>query len=382
MKLLFITEYFPATTEVEVHGGVEVRTYNIAKRLAKRHSVTVISSLEFGKPRKQILNRIVVKRVGGIRRYSSFGKHTSIFSRFIFVIYSVWEGLNVDFDLVEGTGYMGWIPAWIVGVVKHKKKVAWIADLTEFTFKPYLSNWSIVVIQLIERLILKLKWDALVCISNTVCKKVQRLGVPSERINVIYCGTDVNKIQRLHVEKNHQEIVCVARLVKYKRIEDLITALQKVKLRIPSVKLSIIGVGGELKFLKNIVANLNLRKQVQFKGFIPKHRDVWRLIKQARVLCVPSEIEGFGITTIEAMAAGVPVVAADLPINREITKNKGVLFFKSKNTVDLANQLTTLLVNQEIYHRLIRQSGFVIRNYDWKKLSKQTQELYENLCSY
>jgi len=98
--------------------------------------------------------------------------------------------------------------------------------------------------------------------------------------------------------------------------------------------------GPEEVNLKKLVNKLNLRANVEFLGFIENHDDVIRQLKASDVFALPSIVEGFGMVVIEAMAAGIPYVASDIPPIREVTsKGIGGLLFEPTNCEDLALKL-------------------------------------------
>ena len=133
--------------------------------------------------------------------------------------------------------------------------------------------------------------------------------------------------------------------------------------------------------LKNLTKIMNLEKIINFHGFVPKHRDVIRLVKSSQIFCLPSAVEGFGIATIEAMASGVPVVVADTPSNQEVTQRKGALFFEPHNYRDLAQKIIYLLSHKNTYQRLTTQAVSAVKRYDWEIIYRQTEKLYANLCA-
>lgn len=377
MKLLFITEYFPAKLSVDVHGGVEVRTFEIARRLARRHKVSVIASREYGKPKTQILAGVYVERVGPTRTYTTFGQ---FWLRLLFSMNAIWRGLNLDFDLVEGAGLIGWLPTYVISLIKNKKRTMVVADVVEaytqatpFVTRQFLRMW--------QQFIFHKPWDAVICISHTIANKLAQLGV-RKNVAVIYCGVDTGQIRKLLVTKKSQHISCVSRLVSYKRIADLILAVANVKQVVPQAKLSIVGVGDEDKKLKDLTTELSLRSTVRFHGAINEQYQVWRLIKRSSIFCLPSVVEGFGLATIEAMAAGVPVVLADLPINHEVTKDKGALFFRPTDKEDLAEKLITLFTDKPLYQKLAKEGSIIAASYSWQDISQQSEKLYENLCTH
>ncbi len=378
MRILFIAEYFPATSNLDVHGGVEIRTFHVAKHLAKNHTVLVVTSKEEQKPQSQEINRINIQRVGLRRKYVA--SNGQFFSRFIFIIQAFWRGLSLDFDVVEGTGITGWLPAYGLGLVKHKKRILFFPDLVE----SYGAGSQTVigkVLFLFQKWILKERWHQIICISHTVSKKLLSLGVPKKNISIIYCSTDSAQIKRISVKKRvFPTLSCVSRLVPYKRVNDLIEAMVFIKKKFPSVKLEIIGVGDQLNKLQKLTSYLHLNSQIKFHKYIKNHSDVLKLVKSSHVFTLPSVTEGFGIVTLEALAAGVPVVVPDLPIYHEVTRNKAALFFIPKKSQDLAKYVIKLLSSKSVYKQLVYEAREVVGNYSIKKMVYETERVYERVC--
>lgn len=376
MKLLLITEYFPSTTHVDVHGGMEVRSYETAVRLADAHEVTVIASLDGDKPKTQYINKIRVIRVGPKRTYTS---NSQILVRLMYMWHAVLYGLRMPFDVVEAGGLMSWLPAWIIGSVKKKKRVMVVADLVE-EYAGRVSLLSKSLLTLYQNILFSLSWDSVISISYTTAKKLQSRNVRKNNIEVIYCGTKIEQISNLKVNKIPFKICCVSRLVSYKRIEDLISAIYYVHDVFPNIVLDIVGIGEDESKLKSLAARLGLIN-IKFHGFVKNQQKVWKLMKESQLFCLPSIVEGFGLVTIEAMAGGVPVVLADVPIHHEITQNRGVVFFTPKNSKHLSRVLIQLFQNRTLYQRLSKEAQIQAARYNWSLVAKKTEQLYENLCA-
>ena len=80
------------------------------------------------------------------------------------------------------------------------------------------------------------------------------------------------------------------------------------------IGLTIVGVGSELEFLKKKARELGIESRTEFMG---KQNDVGRFLAKADVVLVPSRYEGYGLVIVEALAAGVPVIATDVGVARE-----------------------------------------------------------------
>jgi len=159
-------------------------------------------------------------------------------------------------------------------------------------------------------------------------------------------------------------IICVARLVKTKRIDQLIKATAKLK-----DKLIVVGTGPQEKYLKQLTGS-----RVKFLKNLPR-KELIRQLKQADIFCLPSVVEGFGIATIEAMACGLPAVLADIPVSREVTKNgQGAVFFEPENISDLTNKIKTI---KKIYKQKQAEAFKLARTYSWERIYKETKAVYE-----
>lgn len=371
LKFLFISEYFPSTSQLNIRGGIEARTFHLAKYLAQKYLVTVIASKEPDKPQIQKLEKINIRRVGITYGYN----RTGIRSRIFFIIAVVWDGLKVDFDFVEGSSFFGWIPALLLSLLKNKRRVLLVADVIRNYTQEIPQPIRMFLISL-ERFIFWCSWDAIICISHTVKNSIQ---TQNKTLKVIYCGVDTNLTQKIRVKKFRFHISCVARLVPYKRINDLIDAIYLLKSEISGLHCTIIGSGEEYGNLSKQVSILDLKKQISLVGFMPSQADVYKVIKSSQVFCLPSIVEGFGIAAVEALTLGVPVVLADTTVNREITQGQGALLFKSKNSKDLANCLRQIFKNKELYKRLINQGLKLAKKYKLKQTNLATEKLYESL---
>ncbi|HLC99831.1 MAG TPA: glycosyltransferase, partial [Patescibacteria group bacterium] len=163
-------------------------------------------------------------------------------------------------------------------------------------------------------------------------------------------------------------------------VEDLLGAIKIVKEQIPEVQCKIIGSGPRENKLKALARELGIDDRVEFLGFIPKRSDVIALMKRSHVFCLPSLVEGFGMVTIEALAAGIPYVNSDIPATREITEGGiGGLLFEPKNIGDLAEKMMLTLRAQNISETQRLQADRLIRAYEWKRLSAPLVDTYKRL---
>jgi glycosyltransferase involved in cell wall biosynthesis len=86
--------------------------------------------------------------------------------------------------------------------------------------------------------------------------------------------------------------------------------------------------------------------RVTFTGYLPERTDVHALLSRLNLYAMPSRHEGFGVAAVEAMAAGLPVIAGDIPPLREVVGEAGV-FVPPRDSAALADVLGDLLEDDD-----------------------------------
>jgi glycosyltransferase involved in cell wall biosynthesis len=163
--------------------------------------------------------------------------------------------------------------------------------------------------------------DRIVAVSEaTKNALVEQYGIPEEKVTVIHNVVETSRFHHLEVQKNPHSLLYIGRIDKRKGIEFLIRSMPIVRDRIPDVQLLVGGKGGELEKMKILVGQLHLEHTVTFLGFVPDEQ-LNELYNRAQCVVVPSIFEGFGITVIEALAAGTRVVGTDVDGIREILQS-------------------------------------------------------------
>ncbi len=378
IKVVFITEYFPSNLHIDVQGGVELRTYQLARNLAAFHDVTVLSSKEKNKPINQILADIKIKRIGLPRVYQYGG---GFISRLAFIYNSYQELKKINPDIVEGSGIIGQMAAYIYGKYHHIVKVAFVPD-TFSTFGSYFGFFSHYILKVVEKIVFNDKWDAFIVISNTVRNKLLKFSIDSKKIHTIYCAVDIEQANRITSVKSKPHSICViSRLVSYKQVDKVIQAVKKLHEDGLKVKCNIVGDGPLRANLNEIVRNQKLENNIIFHGSIKKHKDVLKILKSSWIYVSASKVEGFGISTIEAMVLGIPFVISDIDVYREITLSKGGLFFNPDDIDDLTSKIKKLLTDKNLRNKIVKGNRKVIANYYLRKMVNATENLYLKLIN-
>lgn len=146
---------------------------------------------------------------------------------------------------------------------------------------------------------------------------VEQYGIPAHKVTVIHNAVDPNMFHPMGSDKESNLLLYVGRIDRRKGIDFLIESMPLVLKRIPDARLLVAGRGGWLKRMKALAGKLGLERNVQFLGFVPDDQ-LNMLYHSAQCVVVPSVFEGFGITVIEALAAGTRVIGSDVDGIREI----------------------------------------------------------------
>jgi glycosyltransferase involved in cell wall biosynthesis len=375
MKLLFFSEYFPESPDSEITGGVETRSFNIAKKLSEKNSVTLITSWRPGLKRHDIICGIKVIRVGPEHKYSN---RAGFFSRILFVAYAIREGLkHKEVDLIEGQNFTTYYPAYLVAKKLRKPCVVtyhetWVGEWVKnkgITGLPY---------EIYERHLLKLRYDKIFAVSEFTKRRLVAKGVYQKSVEVIYNGINLGEFD-FSCKKDTVPSVCyIGRLVKTKKADVLIRAIALLKKDFPNLECKIVGQGEERKNLEELTDKLGVKDKVCFLGFIKDAKEVRRIMKASTVFCIPSVAEGFGIVLIESMASGTPYVCSNIEVLKEITENgKGGLLFEKNNEKDLAKKLMLLLKNKREYEKKVKEGKTFVKKYQWCEIALIVENLYK-----
>ena len=372
MNICIVTEYFPHGDNLDIKGGVEVCCYNEALELSKYHNVTVLTSKE-GKFDEFKIQDVDVIACGDDRSYVQKG---SFISRLKFMKDALDKHkILEDIDLVIGYNFITYPVAYKISK-KLNAKVAlryhdvWIGEWTK--------NMGISGLfgEILERYIFKKDINLYVAVSDFTRNNLNKY-VDNTKTVTVHNIVDFPLVESKKYDR--PTISCVARLVEYKRVNDLIKAVSLIKKEMPEIQCKIIGTGPEEENLKNLTNQLSLDENVEFLGFVEEHDDVMKVVNSSDVFCLPSIVEGFGIVIIEAQSLETPFVAARIPPVVESSGQKGGLFFEPKNHEELASQIIKILNDKELYKNLQKEGLENKNNYTKEVIGEKLNNAYESL---
>lgn len=216
-----------------------------------------------------------------------------------------------------------------------------------FGFKPEaprLQRWAA---WMAERPLARLT-DHMICVSDYERQLAVRLPIAPSRLSVIPNAV-ADTPDRAHPDHEPVRIVMVARLARPKRPDLLLQALDLMRARLGrEVSASLIGNGPDLEAHRALARQLNLQA-MDFTGGVD---DVPRRLAQHGVFVLMSDHEGLPISIIEAMRAGLSIVASDLPGVRELITHRTHGLLVANEASALADALLSLVAAPELRVRL------------------------------
>lgn len=370
MRIGIITEYFPKTLEFDIRGGAEACAFNEAQQLSKKHEIVVLTSKQA--PKDYHIGDIKVIGCGPTRPYVHKG---SLLKRLLFMKDAYKKGIKYDLDIVIGYNFITHPIAWKIG---KKQSTVSVARYHDVWIGEWIKNMGITGIlgEILERYNLSRDFNHIIAVSEYTKDKLAKY-FPREKISVVHNMVDFKVPE--HEKYPNPTIACVARLVEYKRIEDLIRATSLLIKEFPNLKCEIIGTGPLEGRLKELTRKLNLEEHIRFHGFIKKHEDVLKIIASSQIFCLPSTVEGFGIVLVEAMKCGTPFIASKIPPLLEASAGRGGLFFKPKDWKELSEKIRILLEDKKLYNKLRREGLEQSEKYKREYIGDKLEKILENL---
>jgi glycosyltransferase involved in cell wall biosynthesis len=226
--------------------------------------------------------------------------------------------------------------------------------------------------------------DALVVPSGAVLEVLRAYGV-SVPIEIIPTGIEMDKLAggdggafRAHhgIAPGRPTLVHVGRVAFEKNIDFLLRVLVRVRQRIPGVLLVIAGEGPALNQLKRLATRLGLDGSVLFVGYQDRNQALLDCYRAGDVFVFASRTETQGLVLLEAMAVGVPVVAAAILGTKDILGPERGALVAAVDEVEFASKAVALLENDELRERLSRDAQDYAREWDARRMAERLAEFY------
>lgn len=344
-------------------GGAEVHLHEVFGRLVARgHEVRAVVSGWKGAVNRVTLDGIEFRRVGGRHTFPLHAPRAvkaELARRPADVLVEDLNKVPLFTPL--------WVPGPIVALVPHLFGETAFAE----------AAWPLAAaVWLSERGIPRAYGEAeFQAISESTARDLERRGIEPARITVIPPGIDHDRFRPGPPGERPERptLLYVGRLKRYKGIEVLFAALERLHERGYPARLVVAGRGDDRGRLEAERDERGLGRDVEFPGYIDEREKVRRL-QRAWVAVYPSPKEGWGITNVEAAACGTPVVASDSPGLREsVADGVSGILVRHGDPDAWADALTRLVGDEALRARMRAGAIRHAARFSWKRAADETE---------
>jgi glycosyltransferase involved in cell wall biosynthesis len=360
-----------------IKGGVEKRVWELAVRLSRRGHEVHIFGMKFWEGEDILMQEgVFLHGVCPAQQLYSGGRRT-IWQALSFSIHLFFPLSRGKFDIIDCQQfpYLSCFSAkFISGVKKIPLVITWHEIWSDYWYE-YI-GWKGFFGVTIERLAARLTSDT-IAVSRTTANNLKELGI-SAPVKIIPNGVDLTNIKSIRPADQTSDIIFAGRLIREKHVDILIRSFSLLLPEHPDLCLMIIGDGPERMSISNLISGLHVGGRVRFLGFQESHNEILAYMKSSKICVLPSTREGFGITALEALACGLPVVSIDHHANaiRDlITKRNGFLCFLSAE--DLAKKIFLGLRDYAEMREACIES---VALFDWDKITSEMKEYYKSIA--
>jgi glycosyltransferase involved in cell wall biosynthesis len=232
--------------------------------------------------------------------------------------------------------------------------------------------------------------DCVIALSDNTSSDLVSLGVSARRIRTIYGGGNLLPIDHIQFERLEEVrrryglkpgyVLYVGTLHPRKNITFLLKAFAKLRDdRRVQRQLVLVGMRESATAeVERVIEELRLTDDVVITGYA----EGWEMpliYQMANVFVLPSQYEGFGMTVVEAMAYGAPVIAADSSCLREVVGDAGLLV-PVNDVSALAVSLARLLEDEAMRAEFVQRGKLQSRRFSWRQSALQTLNVYRELA--
>jgi glycosyltransferase involved in cell wall biosynthesis len=353
MEILWLAHRDPLNPKA---GGAEKIILEVSKRLVDRgYDITILTGGWRNCKRYEFKEGIHIYRYG-VRALPHFVLPFFLMKR--------------HFDIVIAD--LGHAVPWVTPILLRKKTVVSFLHLHARSLPGQANVVLAKSITALEKLyFLFYNKQKFVTISNTSFQDLVGLGINPKNIIKIHPGVNTGLFHP-SIKTQYPSMIYYGGMRAYKRPNEAIYLLHELIKQTDNLHLTIVGEGVEKAKLESLISKLNLETNVTFTGRI-NDEDLSRIVSESWLNIHTSVTEGWGISIVEAAAAGTPTVAYDVPgVSESIENGMNGLRVKDGDRDALKNAALTILNDPKAWSVKAKEA---IKKYSWDK----TAQSWENL---
>jgi glycosyltransferase involved in cell wall biosynthesis len=286
---------------------------------------------------------------------------------------TVWEQVTLPRLIARAGADLVFAPGYTGPMLTRVPMVATIHDVS-FAAHPEWFSWRE---GLRRRMITRLtahKAVRVITVSEFSRQEIVRhLGVPQAKVEVIYSGvTLMPPPAQPHSDDGDAAILYVGSLFNRRHIPELIAGFELLLQRHPAVRLDLVGENRTQPYLNidDLIARSAARGRIRARAYV-SHAELALLYRHARAFVFLSDYEGFALTPLEALGAGVPVVLLDTDVAREIY-GPAATYVDRPDAALIADALERALFDDGERARQMAAAATQLERYSWRECAQRT----------
>ncbi|MCX6814785.1 MAG: glycosyltransferase family 4 protein [Candidatus Aenigmarchaeota archaeon] len=367
MNILMIGWGFPP----RIQGGLDIHVYEICRELAKKNHVS-LTVPEFNSPGKNLKGIKIIPIKCGYGK--NLAKTVREYNRNV-----VKACKNLDFDVVHSHDWFG-----VEASEKLKTRAPWVFTLHSLEYMRSCGYGKNSVMERLERKGAK-DCDKIITVSRFMKKSiVKNYRMNPKKIEVVYNSARIKKgnpekIRRMLGLGDRPVVLFLGRLSQQKGVEYLIYSAKSVLEKIPEARFVIAGEGHLKGNLKAFSTHMGLDGKVIFPGFVPE-KDLSSYYSAADVFVYPSIFEPFGISVLESLLSGTPVITSkEAGIMESLPEMGSIMDIKPGDSRELADKIVHFLGKRKRVPDKERE--ILAKTYSWEKSAKELEKIYMKVRS-
>lgn len=257
------------------------------------------------------------------------------------------------------------------GIYRHPMKFSWLSQIIRPIFLRILY-----------------KKTTMFLTKSTAAKNfLMQCGVEKDKIKVVHVGFNSKNFQFVESDllynlsgfsKERLILLSVGKLIPHKNHKSMILAVDKLKERYPKISLVIIGDGPLLSSYQCLISKLNLNHYVRIVTKKIPQQEMAKIYSSAYIYLCPSLKEIFGITVLEAMACGVPVIGSNIGGMKDVIQSGKNGFLIEPEDIDaLCGCISKLLEDQHMHAEFSKCAVETSKKFDWSIIVSKFLYCYE-----
>lgn len=218
--------------------------------------------------------------------------------------------------------------------------------------------------------------DKIICVSDDTKKVLHtRYCIAESKLITVPNGIDVSKYKPRAKIHDSKHVLYLGRLDKRKGVDFLVKSMKLINAKDPEIVLDIVGEGNLRSSLEHFAKRNNLN--IIFHGRLTDET-LNRLYKTISMQVVPSIFEGFGLSVLEGMAKGIPIIASDVDgIKSLVAHNRSAILVKYGDTYALSERIVALLRNKKLREQLTKNAFLELDKYSCENVFINSVALYK-----